>query len=80
MDLIFFIFFRLNSFKFKYGEVNMRLNKKRNTRNNENKKEKKVIRCKALNRPVYEHEVCSQFNLKVSSNNHKNCVNCVHSF
>ena len=58
----------------------MRLNKKGRTRNNENKKEKKVIRCNALNRPVYEYEVCSQFSLKVSSNNQKNCVNCAHSF
>ncbi len=54
--------------------------KRRNKRNNENKKEKKVIRCNALNRPVYEYEVCSQFSLKISSNNQKNCVNCAHSF
>ena len=52
----------------------------RRKRNNENKKQKKVIRCKALSRPVFEHEVCSQFSLKINSNNQKNCVNCIHAF
>ncbi len=58
------------------------MNQKRNrrTRNNENKKQKKVIRCKALNRPVFEHEVCSQFSSKVNSNNQNNCENCKHAF
>jgi hypothetical protein len=58
----------------------MRLNKKRRTRNSDKKIEKNVIRCKALSRPVYEHEVCSQFSIKVNSNNQKNCLNCTHSF
>ncbi len=58
----------------------MRLNNKRQTRNNENKKERKVIRCKALNRPVFEYQVCSQFSLKINSNNQKNCMNCIYSF
>ena len=58
----------------------MRINKKRRNRNNEDKKPKKVIRCKALNRPVFVYEVCSQFRLKVNSNNQKNCVNCAYSF
>jgi len=57
----------------------MRLNQKRGRRNN-NKKPKKVIRCNALNRPVFEHEVCSQFSLKINSNNQNNCENCKHSF
>ena len=58
------------------------MNQKRNrrTRNNENKKQKKVIRCKALNRPVFEYEVCSQFSSKVNSNNQNSCENCKHSF
>ncbi len=56
------------------------MNKNRRRRNNENKQQKKVIRCKALNRPVFEHEVCSQFSSKVSSNNQNNCENCKHSF
>jgi len=58
----------------------MRLNNKRRTRNNENKKPKKVIRCNALNRPVFEHEVCSQFSSKINVNNQRNCANCIHSF
>jgi len=58
----------------------MRLNNKRRTRNNENKKPKKVIRCNALNRPVFEYEVCSQFSLKTNVNNERSCVNCIHSF
>ena len=58
----------------------MRINKKRRNRNNEDNKLKNVIRCKAINRPVFEHEVCSQFSLKVNSNNKKNCVNCAYSF
>ena len=58
----------------------MSRNRKRRTRNDENKKQKKVIRCKALNRPVFEHEVCSKFSSKVSSNNQNNCENCQHAF
>jgi hypothetical protein len=80
MDLIFFIFFRIICLNYKQGEFVMRLNNKRSKRNQNNKIVKKVIRCKALNRPVYEHEVCSKYSVKVSSNNQKNCVNCTHSF
>ena len=80
MDLIFFIFFRLIYLKCKQGEIVMRLNNKRRTRNQNNKIAKKVIRCKALNRPVYEHEVRSKYSVKANSNNQKNCVNCAHSF
>ena len=58
----------------------MRLNKKRGARNIENKKPKKVIRCNALNRPVFEHEVCFQFSSKINVNNQRNCENCAHSF
>ena len=58
------------------------MNQKRNrrTRNNENKKQKKVIRCKALSRPVFEYEVCSQFSSKVNSNNQNSCENCKYGF
>ena len=58
------------------------MNRKRNRiiRDNENKKHKKVIRCKALNRPVFSHEVCSQFNSKINSNGQNNCENCIHAF
>ena len=55
------------------------MNKNRR-RNNENKKQKVVIRCKTKNKPVFEHEVCNEFSSKVSSNNQKNCENCKHSF
>lgn len=57
----------------------MNRNKNRRTRNDE-KKTKKVIRCKALNRPVFEHEVCSKFSSKVKSNDQNNCGNCKHAF
>ena len=55
---------------------------KSNNSKRKNNKEKtlKVIRCKALNRPVFEHEVCSQFSLKLNSNNQNNCKNCRHAF
>jgi hypothetical protein len=58
----------------------MNRNKNRRRTKNENKKQKKVIRCNALNRPVFEHEICSQFSSKISANNQKNCENCEHSF
>ena len=51
----------------------------RRKRNNDTK-QKKVIRCIALNRPVFEHEVCSQFVSKTSSNDKNNCENCKHAF
>jgi hypothetical protein len=57
----------------------MNRSKNRRTRNDE-KKQKKVIRCKALNRPVFEHEVCSKFSSKVKSNDQNNCGNCKHAF
>jgi hypothetical protein len=58
----------------------MNQNKNRRRRNNENKIRQKVIRCKALNRPVFDHEVCSLFSLKVNSNTQNNCENCTHAF
>jgi len=56
----------------------MSRNRRRN--NKENKKQKKVIRCKAQNKPVFEHEVCSQFSARVKSNDQNNCGNCKHAF
>lgn len=58
----------------------MSQNKNRRTRNNEDKIQKKLIRCKALNRPVFGHEVCAQFSSRVNSNNQHNCENCIHAF
>jgi len=52
----------------------------RRKRNSEIKKQKKVIRCKAQNKPVFEYEVCSQFNPKANSNNQNNCGNCKYAF
>ncbi len=54
---------------------------KRNNKRKYNRKEsKKVTRCKAINRPVFEHEFCSQFISKINSNSQKNCENCRHAF
>ena len=56
------------------------MNQNRNRRKRDNNKQKEVIRCKTLNRPVFKHEVCSQFSSKVNANNEKNCENCKHAF
>jgi hypothetical protein len=58
----------------------MNQNRNRRKHKKEDKKQNKVIRCKALNRPVFEHETCSKFSTKINSNNQKNCVNCSHAF
>jgi len=58
----------------------MSQNRNRRKYNSENKTQKKVIRCKVQSRPVFEHEVCSKFSSKVSSNNQNNCENCKHAF
>jgi hypothetical protein len=42
--------------------------------------QKIVIRCNALQRPVYEHEVCSRYTTKTGSDTQKNCKNCKYSF
>jgi hypothetical protein len=57
-----------------------------NRRSNNNRKNKQesfqkiVVRCDALQRPVYEHEVCPQYTLKTGADSQKNCKNCRHSF
>jgi hypothetical protein len=58
----------------------MSQNRNRRKYKKEDKKQNKVIRCKTLNRPVFEHETCSKFCTKINSNNQKNCVNCSHAF
>ncbi len=55
------------------------MGRKNRRRNNQQKKSSKVIRCKKNNRPVLEHEVCASFSSKDSSNNQKNCGNCIYS-
>jgi hypothetical protein len=54
--------------------------KKRNTRNNQLKKKSVIVRCRTHSKPVFEHEVCSSFSSKNSSNGQENCENCLHSF
>ena len=57
-----------------------------NRRSNNNRKNKQesfqkvVVRCDALQRPVYEHEVCPKYTIKTGSDTQKNCKNCKHSF
>ncbi len=58
----------------------MNRNRNRRKHNREEKKQNKVIRCKALNRPVFEHEICAKYSAKINSNNQKNCVNCSNAF
>jgi hypothetical protein len=58
----------------------MNQNRNRRKRINENKKQIKVIRYKALNRPVYKHELCSVFCSKIDSNTQNKCENCKHAF
>ncbi len=58
----------------------MSQNNNRRRRNNNIKKQNKVIRCKILNRPVFEHEACSKFSSKVNSNSQNNCENCRYAF
>lgn len=54
--------------------------RRNNRRNNQFRKKSKIIRCKAHNKPVFEHEVCSSFIEKIKTNEMKNCENCKHSF
>jgi len=58
----------------------MNRNRDKRVRRNENKKQKKIIRCKALNRPVFGDEHCFQFVSKVAANHQNNCENCKHAF
>jgi hypothetical protein len=58
--------------------MNPRSNNQR--KNHHESFQKIVVRCGALQRPVYEHEVCPQYAIKVGSDTQKNCKNCKHSF
>ncbi len=58
----------------------MNRNKSNRKRRNDDKKQKKIIRCKTLNRPVFDNDVCSQYSSKSSYNGEKSCNNCKHSF
>ena len=63
-------------------DVKLDMNRNKNRRNmrNQENKSRKVIRCKQLNKPVFEHDVCSQFKAKSSANDQKICKNCIFSF
>ena len=54
-------------------------NSKRQHRN-QHSVEKILTRCKLIARPMWEHEVCSNFVQKVDANTQQNCKNCVYSF
>jgi len=54
--------------------------KNQQRRRNQDLFQKKIIRCKSLQRPVYEHETCQQYDIKVGSESQKICKNCKHSF
>ena len=58
--------------------MNPRNNNQR--RKNQDSFQKIVIRCNVLQRPVYEHEHCTQYAIKTASDANKNCKNCSHSF
>ena len=59
--------------------MNPRSNNQRQRKNQESF-QKIIIRCNALQRPVYEHEVCTKYIIKTESTSQKNCKNCRYSF
>jgi len=52
----------------------------RNRRNRQFKQKSILMRCKTHARPVFGHEVCSNYLSKNTSNDKKNCTNCASSF
>jgi len=59
--------------------MNQRTNKRRR-KNKEIIRKNVITRCSMLQRPVWEHEVCSKFILNTSSDSQNNCKNCKYSF
>lgn len=59
--------------------MNPRSNNQRQRKNQESF-QKIIVRCNALQRPVYEHEVCSKYAIKTESTAQKSCKNCKYSF
>lgn len=49
-------------------------------RKNQESFHKVIIRCQVLQRPVYEHDVCSKYVIKTSSDTQKSCKNCKNSY
>ena len=62
------------------GEKEVKRNKKRNNRNYEEKRSRKIVRCSLKNKPVFEYEICNQFISRVNANDQKNCKNCKHAY
>jgi hypothetical protein len=59
--------------------MNGRSNNQRQRKNQESF-QKIIVRCNALQRPVYEHEVCSKYMIKTEATAQKICKNCKYSF
>jgi hypothetical protein len=61
--------------------VEYTMNRRSNKRFNQNQqKEKKVIRCDNLSRPVFDSDTCSEFKTSVGKESEKICKNCTYSF
>ncbi|MHA2431437.1 MAG: hypothetical protein ACXACC_10475 [Promethearchaeota archaeon] len=58
----------------------MKQKRNQRTRNKQEKKSYKIIRCSMQNQPMFEHEICPQFTIKTSANDQNNCKNCKHAF
>lgn len=58
----------------------MNRKKNRNSRNFQERKTNKIMRCSAKNKPVFEHETCNEFKARGSSDTQKTCQNCKNAF
>lgn len=58
------------------------MNRKRKKKSNQNRelKQKNIIRCKLLMKPVFENESCSKFVKGKDKENNNCCKNCKYSF
>ena len=52
----------------------------RRRNNRQEKKSKKVIRCKKKSIPVFESDKCEKYEGGLNKGNEKNCKTCKHSF
>ena len=50
--------------------------RKRKPANQEKPKNKKIIRCRKLVRPVFEHDTCSEFINGINKEKDNTCGNC----
>ena len=58
--------------------MNRKNSKQRKMKRDE--KPKNIIRCNFFQLVVWEHEVCTRFDIKDDSLNQKNCKNCKYAF